>query len=343
MLPPVRFCVLPVLAVVCAISMSSASWAEPAEPETARQRAAAAFASAETAERELRFHDAWLAYTDAFAADPSAPFAPRARFRMRWLEERSEGDYVPLATLEAVRRDPKALSDLDRVAAFEQTSHGFPPGRTRIAAWLLVGDAFFTRLARPDLALPAYVLVLEDPTARDSERVLALDRLVACCQARGELSGAVAAVDRWGDVAPDVRDHVHVLYRRQRLGWGAYGVLAVTLALGVAAIARLALRTRSAYEVGRSIVHPYALPFALYVAGAGALAVSAYDGTDPRPFFLFGAGIVVIGSIARAWRVAHPALRARVAFAIWGALAVAALAFVALAQSDAVYLESFGL
>ena len=77
-----------------------------------------------------------------------------------------------------------------------------------------------------------------------------------------------------------------------------------------------------------------------------ALVVRLYGAGDVRPFLMLGFGLALVVIAARAWTLAagarggavHTAARALVCAG--GALAVA---FAALAKSDVVYLEGFGL
>ena len=84
---------------------------------------------------------------------------------------------------------------------------------------------------------------------------------------------------------------------------------------------------------------------ALYVGGAGAILARVHGGADPRPFLWVGLGILGVAVAGRALRLALPRLgpAGRAGWALGCALGVVAAAYLALEQTDAGYLEGFGL
>lgn len=330
-----RRLLLPLL--FAALLASASAWAHD------RAAAESHYARAKTADDAFAFEKAQRAYQEAFEADPSAPFARVARMRAQWLEERKEGDYAPLVELERVRRDANTLSSLERIDAFARRVDAFPPGRTQVEGWMTVADAYRLRVDRPDLAAGVFEKVVASNLARPAERELALDSVVSARLESGDLNRAIEAVDRWGEVAPRVRDRVWRLRIRRFLEWASLAVLGVALFAGLVAAIRLKRAGNEGQAVAASFIHPYALPFALYIAGVGALCVRNYHATDPRPFLFLGAGVVVLAGIGRAWRMASRTTAARWGFGAFGLAAVLSLAFLALSQSDPAYLEGFGL
>lgn len=337
------------MALVSAASLATAlpANAQPppsAEVTDARSRARSLYDQAERAASERRFAEALEAYRNALAADPSSPVAPAARARAADLEAHAEGNFAPLARLEEIRRDPQKAADRAAVLALADDLRSFPPGRVRSEARLFVADALRHRLGDPRGAVAPLEEVLADPQADRLLKGLALASLVALHRQLGDLSAARAVVDRYPDLAPNQRLEVLRLVRRERLKWGAFGLLGGLVAIGLGSFLRAA-RSMPLREVKREVVRPLAVAFALYVGAAGAIFVRLYGEGDVRPFLWLGVGILGIDFIARAWRIgssdARPAIRILRAAAC--AVGVLAVAFLALERADAGYLESFGL
>ncbi len=314
----------------------AATTTEPSGPAAAR----AAFDEAERASRELRLADALRRYREALELAPGAPFAGAARTRAAFLAARAEGDFVPLARLEALRRDPARLRDRGAADAFAREVDAFPPGRVRVEARALLAEAW-KRLGDPDRAEAALAEVLDDPAADPGARRLALGQIVTLRRGRGDLAGARAAVDRWPDAAPALRLDVLRACRRVTLRWIAVTALSL---LGAAAAASAALARRRGADLGR-IVRPFAVAFALYLGGGAAVLARLHGDSDPRPFLWLGLGVLAVDAAARALRLAAPDLgrAARAAWALCCVAGVLAAAFLALERTNAAYLENIGL
>jgi hypothetical protein len=355
MLSSVRGLSIALLLMACVTSLGSAASGQEREairPATGaeslanrhgsgvRQRAELAYASAQAADRELRFGDAARLYEEASTADSSAPFAPLARNRMRWIELRSEGEYEPLTRVERMRRDVSQLSNPDSISALDRDADRFAPGQMRAEAWLLVADARLRLLHQPVQAMGAWNRVLEDPNSATTQRVIALGGLVDQFQAAGDNASAVHAVRRWGDVAPGLRAKVLRLQRRGWLNLGAFVVVVVVVGAAIAALVRLARKG------GKTAVleafPPHAAILGGYVAIGGATLTWAHAGGGVLPFVVLGIGVSLLVCAGRAWRCAWSSGRARFAAVGLGLLGVLAVAWIALRTSPPLT-EGFGL
>jgi hypothetical protein len=318
--------------------------AQPSDSETSRRALArTAFDQAERAAKELRFADALSGYTKVLELDPSAPFAKVARARVADLEAHSEGGFEPLVRVERLRRTPE--SDRASIEALERDLERFPDGRVRSEARLLVADAVRRRLGEPFRAASVLERTLDDRAADRLTRILALRELTALRRELGDLAAAYDVAEQYRDLAPGLRDELARLLRRKRIEAASFVVLAVLVAVGAASFVRLARRQRDVQRAAQKVFRPWLVAFALYLGGAAALLAHLHGGGDSRPFLWLGLGVLAIATIARTWRLASADRRpaARAGRAISCALGVMAVAFLALARSDAKYLASFGL
>jgi hypothetical protein len=330
-----------ILTIVLSLSASSALAAPPAT----RAEATASFERAELASRERRFAEALAAYREATVIDPSAPFAPVARARAADLEAHAEGGFAPLARLEELRRDPARSRDRAAIEALERDAEGFPEGRVRSEARLLVAEAWSHRLGDPGRALAPLGAVIADPSADRLTRALALAELCGIHRARGELAEALAAVERDPGLSPALRAEIVRAVRREKLRWIALGVLGALAVVGAGSLALLARRSRDVRDLPGQVVRPLSVASSLYLGGAGAILVKLHGGGDARPFVLFGAGVLALDVIARAfllaWGRTTAALRA--GWALCCVAGVVAAAFLAALRVDPSYLEGLGL
>jgi tetratricopeptide (TPR) repeat protein len=313
--------------------------------EASKARAQARFEAAEQAAAELRFADALAGYRAAAAEDPSASFARLARARAEDLETHAEGGFVPLARLEAVRRDPRKSGDRAVIEALERDLAGFPDGRVRAEARLVVAEAWWHRLGDPRRAIAPLEAVAGDASADRLTRGLGLTELTAVERDLGDLDAARAAVDRYPDLAPGVRTEVIRLHRRARARVAAVGLLAALAIVGAASFVRAARKLGGVGEVQRAVVRPLAVAFSLYLGGAAAVLVRLRGDGDPRPFVWLGLGVLAMDVVARTWRLGSGAGRApaRAGRAILCAAGVLAAAFLAVERVDPSYLEGLGL
>lgn len=318
--------------------------AQNVSPDDRQQQARTAYETAERAASELRFVEAVDAYDRAMTLDPSAPFVRIARARVADLRAHAEGNFVPLARLESVRRSlTTTREDIDELA---RDAAQFPAGRVRSEAQLVVAEAYWHRFGEPDLAAHALEAVLVDSSADRVTRTLALGQFVALERERDRLEAAARIVAMYPDLSPSLRAEMARLVRRVWLGRVAKVVVVAVLLVGVLAVIRAILGQRRDPDlVLREVVRPASMAFALYMAGAASLLVRLHGEGDVRPFLWLGLGVLAIDAAARGWRLGFVDERkvARMVRAITCGVAVVALAFLALQYADAAYLETLGL
>jgi len=324
------------------LSAAAPSHAEPG-PE-ARVTAQQSFDRAEQAFQAERFAEALAAYREAVAADPSARFVLTARARAADLAAHAEGDFAPLARLSIVRRDPTKLRDRAVIEALARDVAAFPPGRVRGEAELVIADAWW-RLGEPRRAVGPLEAVVADEAGDRLTRSLALGELARLQRELGDLDAALAAVERFPDLAPAARNEVRKLVRRGRLRTTAIALLAALGVVGLTSVVRATPRVGGLGEIPRALLPPLAVAFSLYLGGAAAVLVRLRGDGDPRPFVWLGLGVLAVFAVARAWRfgwgVGGPSARA--ARGVICAAGVLAAAFLAVERTDASYLESLGL
>lgn len=329
-----------------AVQAAPGAVVEGPPPGAPRDAAQAAFKRAEAASRDMRFQEALEAYEEVAAKDPTAPFAPAARVRAAELREHAEGHFEPLAKLEAVRRDPAKNRDRASIEALERDARGFPEGRVRSEAMLVVSQAYEHGLGEPERALAALEAILADPAADRGTRALALSEAVGLYRAKGDLQAAIGAVSRAPELLPNLTREVRAAVRRARIADACLGVLAVLAVLGAWGGIRSVRRLGDVRALVPAALRPGAIAFAFYVGAGGAVFVRLQgDGGDPVPFLLLGAAIVGVGAVVRLWGMGDPrrtrgraALRAGV-----GVLGVLAVAYLILWKSNGEYLAPLGL
>lgn len=334
-----------------ALGLGCATRAEAAEPSpsasaiASKQQAEERFAQAEQAFARGQLREALAGYREVIAIDPSARCAPAAEARAADLAAHAEGEFGPLAKLEATRRDPQKSGDRAAIGALEQALPGFPDGRVRSEAALLVAEAWWHRLGEPRRAIAPLTFAVEDRAADRLTRALALTELVALRRELDELAEASDLVERYPDLAPETRARVRRLFRRTELRAISIVVLAIVALIGIGSLVRVARRLGGVRDVPRAVVRPRAVAASLYLGGAAALLAKLRGDGDPRPFLLLGVGVLAIDVIARTWRLASSDRRAalRAARVVTCAVGVLAVAFLAIERTDAGYLESFGL
>ena len=335
--------------VALAIGLVAFVWtttvaAQSVSPDDHEQQARATYEAAERAASQMRFVEALEAYERAITLAPSAPYVRIARARVADLRAHAEGNFVPLARLEAVRRNPMASrEDIDALA---RDAEQFPPGRVHSETQLVIAEAYWHRFGAPDLATRALESVLSDPRADRLTRTLALGQLVALERERDRLDAAARIVARYPDLSPSLRSEIERLVRRVWLGRIAMSIVGAVLLIGAVAVLRAIVgHRRDADVVLRDVVRPTSVAFALYIGGAAAFLVRIHGEGDVRPFLWLGFGVLAIDVAARSWRLGFVDERngARMGRAFTCGAAVVALAFLALQYADAAYLETLGL
>jgi hypothetical protein len=312
----------------------------------ARERAVSAFDQAERDDVAFELARAVAGYDEALRLDPSMPKAMRAEQRAAAIRARSEGGFQPLVALERVRRDPKLASDPNAIDDLVRRAETFPSGLVRIEVWVLAAEAYTRRLDRPADAVGLWRRIIVDPQTDPITAAAAARSLATYHLARRDIGAAEEAVALAGPKADATlaRD-VERVARRRTLHLGAIGTIAVAVVAAAVAFtrARKAGRLSAVIERARAssvIVFAYAA----YVAIGGAVLATGYEEGTARPFLLFGAVLVPLLLLARAWGAAGAATgRARGLRAGVCAASALAAAFLVLEHVDVAYLEGLGL
>ncbi len=294
------------------------------------------------ADERLRFGDALVGYRAFVERDPGSRWASRALSRIEALEQHREGDFAPLAQLERVRRTPGLDRDPAAITGLDRAARGFPPGRVRAEARLLVGEAYLERMGRPRDGARVFMELANDPGAPRTMRDLAADRAVEARQRLGEESQAVDEVSR-AAVDPEVLAKARVLARRARLGRAATVWLAALGVLGVSAVLR-AWRLGRLARVLRAWARVTPLAQLALLTVGGALLAWKTDNHDPWPFLALGGGSLGVYLVATAWNVVgseRASLRALRAGCC--GVGVLAVAMVVMRSLDPRMLEGIGL
>jgi len=170
--------------------------------------------------------------------------ARNARNRIRWIEEHSEGNFLPLATLARVRRDRTVLTDPAAIEKLATEVEAFPAGLVRSELRLRVAEARLRRDGGDAAGLAGLRAVIDDPRSGASDRMLAEPDLVTALLAAGQLDEARAEVKAHPfDPASTAKVERLVRRRWQVRGAGLLGALAL---LGLALGTRAYLRPRRA-------------------------------------------------------------------------------------------------
>ena len=322
----------PVVASAIAYALLAACAASVARADD--PHADAAFSLAESKEQTLDLADALHAYERAETLAPLGPHAAAARARAEFLRSHSDGNFVPLAALERVRRDPARATDANELAELGTQSRSFPTGQVRVETWQFLAMAHARR--REDAqALVFARLALADPAADPVMRTDAASLVAETCLRRGDTACARDAA-RAGGVSADVRARIQALVRRRSMALVA-GALLATIVL-----ASLVVMRRSRSRLARPTLRTLVLPaLAMAVIVTCGVAASSFEGASLLPFVLLGLGVLALSLLgAQVASVVRGAAGLRAASF---ALAVVAAAFLSLYASGPDYLTDFGL
>lgn len=306
----------------------------------------ALYAAAEIDDAELRFAQAADRYEASIVKAPSHRHAPRARARAEVLRRHAEGNFVPYTKLERVRRDPQLSNDPSALAGLALEAGAFPPGLVRVEARMLVAEAYLGRLDRPADALPLLREVVADPAADTLSARQARRELVGALERMGDLEGAARAANAEG-ADPQLGRNVATQARRRYMHIASVAALGFFLC---AAVIGIALRLRQSLTEVTTALRRFAtvsIAFALWSGLLGGLLASTYETGNAKPFLLFGAGLVPLLLLARAWGAVagreSQGRWSRVGRAALSASSVIAAGFLVLESVDVAYLEGFGL
>ncbi|MBS2016757.1 MAG: hypothetical protein JST00_27985 [Deltaproteobacteria bacterium] len=339
------------LGLACVLFAPAAS-AEGTSASDPRARAEAAYHDAEKADDALDLARALELYDAVRTIDPGSRYAPRAEARGAVLRAHAEAGFAPFAALERVRRDPALASDAkalgDLVALAEQN----PGTQTQVEIWVLAAEAYAYRLGRPADAARLYERVVNAPHADPVVAKKAARDLVTMRLAIGDLAGAqaaLAAAKSQGHADDRLARDVRRAVRRALFHRVARAVVIVVVALAASAIARASLsrrgaERRAAIKAAVRKTSRLAVVYAIYVAVAGGLLASRYEGGTSAPFLVLGIVIAPLALLARAWAAAGgPSPAARIARATACAASAMAAAFLVLEGVNASFLDGMGL
>lgn len=316
---------LPALALVLAIVGSSEADAQDTDLEPL------ALAAAE-AERGADPAAALAAWERVVALGPTSRPAARARRRIEWLRERSEGDFVPLAAL--MRFRALEARDAPAITAFEEVVRGMPPGRVRIESRHAIATELVA-IHEPERAIETWRALLEEPDLRGSDAALAREGIARALRAAGREDEAIALLEQSGMDRTWMHDQL-VAERRRAFGVPiATALLAAYLALALA-LAAPGMRRAPLATLRRALSPGKLLAAAWVTLGPWAIA-HAYDDEASDTFGLLAGGsvsVLVITSIVGVALGDTPRSR-RVALAIATVLAVLAVGYLVGDREDA--------
>ena len=345
----VLFALISALALALALlTTTRRAAAEPNAEDVAatRARAEAILRQAERDDDALDFAHALAHYDEGRALDPGSGRAPRAEARAATLRTHAEGEFVPYAKLERVRRDPSLSSDPRVVADLVREAESFPAGLVRVEVWVMAAEAYAHRFGRPLDAEALLGRVLADPLADRVVAQKAARDLVVLRLGRGDLAGAEDAIRSAGVRAdPSLARDVRRALRRRNMHIASIAVLLAMVVLAIRAAA-LAVRRGGGARMRHAVARTWklALAYAAWVAVGGALLASGYEAGTTKPFVYFGIVLVPIVLLARAWAAAGSesagARGGRAALCAMGALAAA---FLVLEGVDVTFLDGMGL
>lgn len=237
------------LSLLVCLGLRAAARAAPLVPRQAAE-AEAEFWLGVRAEGEDAFPRALEHYRACIEGEPPLHLARNARSRITWIEDRSEGSFVPLSILARVRRDPTALANPALLEKLAAETESLPAGLVRSELRLRVAEARL-RHDRGDAAgLAGLRAVIADARAGASDRRLAERDLVAALLAAGQLDAARAEVQAHSFDRASAAEVERLVRRRSRVrGAGLLGAV-VLLALGATAYLRRRRTSRATVERG---------------------------------------------------------------------------------------------
>ena len=264
-----------------------------ARAQSPAQTQRAELEAARAAEEAFDPAEAMERYRAALEIDPSSRLARRARGRVRYLEERSEGGFAPLAEL---MRAQQARGDREALRRFAEARRGFPSGRVRQEGAMLLAESWST-LGDAEEALSAYREWLEEPELEEQARIRATAGLARLLEQEDRTDEAIAVLNEQalGDV--EVGREIAAAQRTRVRRGVALGVLA-----GFALLLLALLRLRWLEPaVLRRAAAPRRLLVGAYVL-LGPLAVAwLYDPSSRDTFGLLAltpAPLVFVASCA---------------------------------------------
>jgi hypothetical protein len=172
----------------------------------------------------------------------------------------------------------------------------------------------------------------------------AATRLVIAIADDGDLDAADAAAREYAkNIDPGAIQHVRALRRRRLIHLAAFVALTVTLGLAVRAFVTAYRRLPGALVAIRRVA-PAVTFFVVHLGLLGGYMASNYENGSPLPFVLFGALLLPLLLILRAWSSLGSArFAARLGRGCAAIAATLGLAFVVVEQTSPLFLEAVGL
>jgi hypothetical protein len=210
---------------------------------------------------------------------------------------------------------------------------------------MLVAEAYLGRLERPADALPLLRDVVADPAADPLSARQARRELVGALERLGDFEGAARAANAAG-ADPELGHKLAIQARRRYMHIASIAALGLFLGAAAVGIGRRLQQSAAQVKAALRKFATVTIAFALWSGVLGGLLASTYETGNAKPFLLFGAGLIPLLLLARAWGVVAGGASgraSRVARATLSAASVVAAGFLVLESVDVAYLEGFGL
>lgn len=306
------------LLVAPILLLSSGALADDGPPKG--ESPASTLRLARAAEEKGDIHRALALYEAVVNAGPSSRLAARATDRLRWLSERSEGEFAPLMSLLRFRNQADHRSP-ERLAAFAKELETFPPGRVRREARALVANAWLSQPERTQNAMDMFEAWAAEPDLEPAEVGLAAGGSARARAILGDVSGGLQRLKEAGMVGqPELRRMRWEVAERVALptAWTLLGLYFVAATIAV-------LRARHAWKSLLSGLNPGWLLVAAWVVVLPPTMASAHDYTLlplVPDFALVAAALAIVARLAGAGLATSAA-------PAWQRRGLAGLAFVA--------------
>lgn len=291
----------------------------------------AAYARASELDRQGHAAAARAAWAEVASLAAGTRMASRAERRLAWLDERAEGDFVPLEQLLTFRGlDDRDVAD---VSAFATEVEAMPAGRVRTESLLALAQAYAV-LGDTERATATYRSVIDQPGVHEDEARLARDELAGALADGGRVTEALDELERAGMETSGRHAVLMRAARRQLLepvAWALIALFAVLVVVGTVHVRG----TRRAREALRD---PWALATTAAVA-LGPYAVARMVGDESLDAFAAlglanAVGLLLAFAAGGAFRGAPPhAVRALSVVALLAALSAGYLSVVHFAPS----------
>lgn len=302
-----------------------------AEPDPAAS--ASLLQQAEAAEHAAQPQEALALYRSVLASSSGASLTRIVKARIDWIEERSTGDFVPLARLMRLQALPPSQVTAEQLSDFERTIPALPAGTLRRESWMLTGKTWLDELHDPAAAERTYRAWLQDPHPDESARQIATTGLARSRLMQGHTLEALAILREAGYTRIEAYLQMQAILAR-RIGDP----------IAIACVALFSLLTLSLLffrplpAVLRGALRPGDMLLTLYVLVIPCLLATRYDPSVRAMFTRLALALAVVVSGAL---VAGSALRERpvpaalrVAVAVAAVLACAGAGFLTFDQSE---------